>query len=73
MMNPDRRIGMATIFVAAATLTATILVTFAVDTTITTPAFAQDENVTGGNVTEGNMTAPVLGDGGAPTPPAIIP
>ena len=74
MMNPLRRIIMTTIFAAAATLTAAILVTFAVGTTITTPAFAQDGNVTGGNVTEGNATAPVLGDGGAaPTPPAITP
>jgi hypothetical protein len=63
--------------------TTAILVSSAVGTQITTPAFAQeilppDANMTGGNVTgnvtEGNMTTtPDLGGGPLATPPAITP
>ncbi|HZD36718.1 MAG TPA: hypothetical protein VE130_16050 [Nitrososphaeraceae archaeon] len=64
---------MSTIFTAVtAILTATMFASF-VGTSIPTPAFAQDENMTGGagNVTEGNMTSP---DGGmGTTPPPMTP
>ena len=47
---------MTTMFVAA-TLTAAMVITSAVGTSMIIPAFAQGDNMTGGgNATEGNMT-----------------
>jgi hypothetical protein len=59
---------LATLFVAAAALTIAAATSRA-------PAIAQDGNMTGGgNVTEGNMTAPDTGGGGmAATPPTMTP
>jgi hypothetical protein len=64
----------AAIFVAVAAL-AIAAATSIRGISITTPAFAQDENMTGGggNVTNGNMTAPDIAGSGVATPPVMIP
>jgi len=64
----------ATIFVAAAAL-AIVAATSTGGISITTPAFAQDENMTGGggNATNGNLTAPDIAGSGVATPPVMIP
>ena len=70
-MITHRRIGTPTIFavlVAATILTAAIYLPSGVETSIISPTFAQDENMTG-NVTEGNMTGPETINGGRETPP----
>lgn len=65
---------MVTTFVAAAAL-AMVAATSTEGLSITTPAFAQDGNMTvgGGNATEGNMTAPDIAGSGVATPPVITP
>ena len=65
---------MTSMFVAATTLTAAVLVTSAGGTSMIIPAFAQGENMTGGeNYTEGNMTGSDIAGGGMTTPPTITP
>ena len=64
---------MVTIFVAAAAL-AIVATTSTGGLLITTTAFAQDGNMTGGgNVTEGNTTAPDIAGSGIATPPVMTP
>jgi hypothetical protein len=69
--NIIRGITVAT-FVAALALVAA---TTTGGISITTLAFAQDGNMTagGGNVTEGNMTAPDIAGSGVATPPVMTP
>jgi hypothetical protein len=70
----NRRILMTTMFAAAATLTAAILVTSAIGSSMIVPAFAQGDNMTGGgNVTEGNMTGTDAAGSGMATPPIMAP
>jgi hypothetical protein len=74
MSCKNRRILMTTIFAAAATLTAAILVTSAVGTSMVIPVFGQGDNMTGGgNATEGNMTGTDMAGSGMATPPIIAP
>ncbi|MGH9953773.1 MAG: hypothetical protein ACRD5J_19325 [Nitrososphaeraceae archaeon] len=65
---------MVMIFVAAAAL-AIAAATSTGEISIITPAFAQDENMTGGggNTTNGNLTAPDIAGSGVATPPVMIP
>jgi hypothetical protein len=71
--NINTRI-LATIFAVVIALSAAMLVTTTGGTLMLTPAFAQGDNITGGgNVTEGNVTTPDLGDGGAAAPPVLTP
>jgi hypothetical protein len=71
----NKRILMTTMFAAAASLTAAILGTSAVGTSMVIPAFAQADNMTGGggNATEGNMTGTDMAGSGLATPPAMTP
>jgi hypothetical protein len=70
----NRRILMTTMFAAAATLTAAILVTSALGTSTVIPAFAQGENMTdGGNYIDGNMSGTDMAGSGMATPPIIAP
>jgi len=70
----NRRIVMTTIFAAAATLTTVLLIMSTAEIPVTTLAFAQDDNMTGGNVTEENMTASIPGGSVIEaTPPAMAP
>lgn len=70
----NRRILMTTMFAAAATLTAAILVTSALGTSTVIPVFGQGDNMTGGgNATEGNMTGTDMAGSGMATPPIIAP
>ena len=66
---------MTTMFAAAATLTAAILVTSAAGTSMVIPAFAQGDNMTDGrgNATEGNMTGTDMAGSGMATPPTMTP
>jgi hypothetical protein len=71
-LNINRRI-VATIFVAVAAL-AIAAATSTEGISITTPAFAQGENMTdGGNATEGNMTGSDMAGSGMATPPVMTP
>jgi hypothetical protein len=69
--NIIRGITVAT-FVAALALVAA---TTTGGISITSPAFAQDGNMTagGGNATDGNMTAPDIAGSGMATPPVMTP
>jgi hypothetical protein len=71
----NKRILMTTMFAAAATLTAAMLVTSPVGTSMVVPAFAQGDNMTGGggNATEGNMTGSDMAGSGMATPPIMTP
>ena len=65
---------MTTIFAAAASLTAAMVVTSALGTSMIIPAFAQGGNMTeGGNYTEGNMTGTDMAGSGVATPPVMTP
>ena len=65
---------MTTILGAAATLSTVLLITSAAEMPVATLAFAQDGNMTGGNVTEANMTASDAGGSVIEaTPPAMTP
>ena len=64
---------MTTMFVAA-TLTAAMVITSAVGTSMIMPAFAQGDNMTGGgNATEGNMTGIDMAGSGLATPQVMTP
>ena len=73
-LNINRRILLTTIFAAAATLSAAVLVTSVGGTLMLTPAFAQGENMSGGgNYTEGNMTGSDMAGSGMAPPPTTTP
>jgi hypothetical protein len=63
-----------TTFVAAAAL-AIVAAMYTGGILITTPAFAQDGNMSagGGNATEGNMAVPDIAGSGVATPPVMTP
>jgi hypothetical protein len=70
----NRRILLTTIFAAAATLSASMIVIATGETLTLIPAFAQGDNMSsGGNYTEGNMTGSDMAGSGMATPPASTP
>jgi hypothetical protein len=70
----NKRVLLTTMFAAAAILTAAILVTSGIGTSMSIPAFAQGDNMTGGeNYTEGNMTGSDMAGSGMATPPTMTP
>jgi hypothetical protein len=71
----NKRILATTMFAAAATLTAAMLVSSSVGTSMVVPVFAQGDNMTGGggNATEGNMTGSDMAGSGMATPPIMTP
>jgi hypothetical protein len=71
-LNINRRILISTIFVVGASLTAAILVS-PIGTLMTARAFAQTENMTGGeNYTGGNLTSSRMAGSGVAITPSTL-